>query len=136
MKTDFIYTGIHVTKLEPAIKFYTKELGMKVLFKTNISETGGRVAWLKCPGSKQVLELNEYPKGYKYGGKSGLDHLAFKTKDAREAYYEITKRYKGAMEPFREGNWILSYVKDPDGNWIELADTSPKENRKRKKKRG
>ena len=99
---------------------------MKLLFKSKIEVTGGRVAWLKCPNSKQVLELNEYPKKYKYGEKSGLDHLAFQVKDARKVYYEISKRYKGAIKPFLEGNWILAYVKDPDGNWIELGDTSPK----------
>jgi catechol 2,3-dioxygenase-like lactoylglutathione lyase family enzyme len=126
-KAKFIYTGIHVSNLEPAIKFYTEELGLKLLFKTKIEVTGGRVAWLKCPNSKQVLELNEYPRGYKYGGKSGLDHLAFQVRDARSAYKEITKRgYKAALAPFKEGNWVLAYVKDPDGNWIEIGDTSPK----------
>jgi catechol 2,3-dioxygenase-like lactoylglutathione lyase family enzyme len=134
-KAKFIYTGIHVSKLEPAIKFYTQELGLKVLFKAKIEETGGRVAWLKSPGSKQVLELNEYPKQYRFGGKSGLDHLAFKVKDARKKYEEITRTYRGAIAPFKEGNWILAYVKDPDGNWIELGDTSPKKRKKKRKSR-
>jgi hypothetical protein len=26
-----------------------------------------------------------------------------------------------AIAPFEEGKWILVYVKDPDGNWIELG---------------
>ncbi len=80
----FIYTGIHVSNLERSIAFYTKELGMKLLFKTTIKETGGKVAWLKSPQSKQVLELNWYPKKYKFGGKSGLDHLAFEVDDAEK----------------------------------------------------
>jgi catechol 2,3-dioxygenase-like lactoylglutathione lyase family enzyme len=94
---------------------------MRLLFKTSIKETGGRVAWLTTKGSKQILELNWYPKGYKHGGKSGLDHLAFEVKDASVAYEKMTERRKGAIPPFKEGRWILAYVKDPDGNWIELG---------------
>ena len=125
----FIYTGIHVSNLERSIKFYTMELGMKLMFKTTIKETGGRVAWLKTKGTRQILELNWYPKTYKYGGKSGLDHLAFEVKDAVKSFKEISKTHGGPIEPFDEGRWKLAYVKDPDGNWIELG------NRLRKKRR-
>jgi catechol 2,3-dioxygenase-like lactoylglutathione lyase family enzyme len=121
MRSKFIYTGIHVTNLERSISFYRKSLGMKLLFKTSIKETGGRVAWLTTRGSKQILELNWYPKGYRHGGRSGLDHLAFEVKDASIAYRRLTARRKGAIAPFREGKWILAYVKDPDGNWIEVG---------------
>jgi catechol 2,3-dioxygenase-like lactoylglutathione lyase family enzyme len=77
-KSRFIYTGIHVSDLERAIRFYSRELGMKPLFESStIRETGGKVAWMRSAGSKQILETNQYPKGYRYGGKSGLDHLAF-----------------------------------------------------------
>jgi len=94
---------------------------MKLLFKTSIKETGGRVAWLTTRGSRQVLELNCYPKSYRHGGKSGLDHLAFEVKDASRAYKKLAKRERRAMPPFKEGRWLLAYVKDPDGNWIELG---------------
>ena len=121
MKSKFIYTGIHVSNLERSIAFYRKALGMKLLFKTPIKETGGRVAWLTTRGSRQVLELNWYPKRYRYGGSSGLDHLAFEVKDASNAYRKLVKRERRAMPPFKEGRWLLAYVKDPDGNWIELG---------------
>ena len=121
MRSKFIYTGIHVSNLERAISFYQKSLGMKLLFKTKIKETGGRVAWLTTAGSKQILELNWYPKRYRHGGRSGLDHLAFEVDDASAAYARLTKRRKGAIAPFKEGKWILAYIKDPDGNWIELG---------------
>ena len=128
MRSKFIYTGILVSNLEKSIAFYTKELGMKLLFKTRILETGGRVAWLRTNGSKQILELNWYPKGYRYGGASGLDHLAFEVKDASAEYDRLTRKRRGTIPPFEEGRWLLAYVKDPDGNWIELGS------RRRKKK--
>jgi len=121
VKSKFIYTGIHVSNLERSIAFYRRALGMKLLFKTTIKETGGRVAWLTTRGSRQVLELNWYPKRYGHGGSSGLDHLAFEVKDALDAYRKLVKRERRAMPPFKEGRWLLAYVKDPDGNWIELG---------------
>jgi len=119
--TEFIYTGILVSNIERSIRFYTRELGMKLLFKTRIKETGGRVAWLRTRRSSQILELNWYPTKYKYGGKSGLDHLAFQVTDVNASYEKIRGRYKGPIKPFKEGKWMLAYVKDPDGNWIELG---------------
>ena len=95
---------------------------MRLLFKTEIKETRGKVAWLKSKGSNQILELNWYPKKYKYGGKAGLDHLAYEVSDAVKEYKRLSKTNGGAIEPFKEGSWILAYVKDPDGNWIELGE--------------
>jgi lactoylglutathione lyase len=120
VKSKFIYTGIHVSNLEKSVEFYRKALGMKLLFKTAIRETSGRVAWLTSIGSKQILELNWYPKRYRHGGRSGLDHLAFEVYDATAAYKKLTEKRRGASAPFNEGKWRLAYVRDPDGNWIEL----------------
>ncbi|MDG6906178.1 MAG: VOC family protein [Nitrososphaerota archaeon] len=122
----FIYTGIHVTNLEKSIRFYTKELGMKLLFKTKIKETGGKVAWLKSPRSKQLLELNWYPRNYKHGGRSGLDHLCFEVDDTHKYFEKLSRRYEAPIRPFLEGRWVLAYVKDPDGNWIELGHRTKK----------
>jgi catechol 2,3-dioxygenase-like lactoylglutathione lyase family enzyme len=94
---------------------------MRLLLKTSIKETGGRVAWLGTKESKQILELNWYPRGYKHGGRSGLDHLGFEVKDTLVAYRKLTARRNGAIPPFKEGKWILAYIKDPDGNWVELG---------------
>jgi catechol 2,3-dioxygenase-like lactoylglutathione lyase family enzyme len=129
LRSKFIYTGIHVADFEKSIKFYRKELGMRLLFKTKIVETGGQVAWLTSKGSKQILELNWYPRKYKHGGKSGLDHLAFEVKDAAVAYGKLSKKGGGAIAPFEEGKWLLAYVKDPNGNWIELGSRIVKKKR-------
>ena len=129
----FFYTGIHVSDLDRSIDFYTKELGMKLLFRGPIEETGGAVAWLRSKRSKQLLELNWYPEGYKYGGKSGLDHLAFEVDDLDESYSALTKSRKGEIEPFLEGRWKLGYVTDPDGNWIELGQRLKQQPKKKRK---
>ena len=130
MPVKFIYTGTHVTNLRKPIAFYTKALGIRLLFTTRIKETGGRVAWLRSKGSKQILELNAYPRRYKYGGKSGLDHLAFELKDAVAEYRKLSKKHRVAIAPFREGKWMLAYAKDPNGNWIELGSRLKKRRRR------
>jgi lactoylglutathione lyase len=125
----FIYTGIHVSDLDRSIKFYTKELKMKLLFRAEIKETGGKVAWLKSKGSSQVLELNWYPEGYPHGGSSGLDHLAYQVDDADEAYDRLSRTSRGEIAPFDEGRWRLGYIRDPDGNWIEIGSRIRKRSR-------
>ena len=130
----FIYTGIHVADLERSVDFYTKELGMKLLFKSDIKETGGRVAWLRTRGSKQVLELDWYPQGYEFGGASGLDHLAFEVRNVNRKFQKLAENYEAPIEPFEEGRWLLGYIKDPDGNWIELGERIPKEKMNKKMK--
>jgi len=130
LPAKFIYTGIHVANLKKSIAFYTKALGMKLLFTARIKETGGRVAWLRSKSSKQILELNWYPRKYEYSGKSGLDHLAFEVKDAVAEYEKLSKRHRVAIAPFREGKWMLAYVKDPNGNWIELGSRLKKRRRR------
>jgi catechol 2,3-dioxygenase-like lactoylglutathione lyase family enzyme len=128
----FIYTGIHVSNLDRAIRFYTKELGMDLLFKSRtIKETGGKVAWLRGKGSKQILELNWYPRGHKFGAGSGLDHLAFHVDDVEEAYSRLIEKNEGVLKPFVEGRWKLAFVKDPDGNWIELGEILRKKRRRK-----
>jgi catechol 2,3-dioxygenase-like lactoylglutathione lyase family enzyme len=133
LPAKFIYTGIHVSDLERSIEFYRGTLGMKLLYKTpsgaKINETGGRVAWLISKGSKQILELNWYPRQYKYGGKSGLDHLAFEVRDAAAEYRRLSKKHRSTLAPFEEGRWLLAYIKDPDGNWIELGSKLKQEKR-------
>jgi catechol 2,3-dioxygenase-like lactoylglutathione lyase family enzyme len=117
----FSNTGVNVSNFERSIVFYRKALGMKLMRKENVKETGGRVAWLKSKGSNQVLVLNWYPRKYKHGGRSGLDFLSFEVRDAVDEYTRLSKDHREAIAPFQEGNMILAYVKDPSGNWIELG---------------
>ena len=131
MRTKFVSTGILVSNLEESIAFYTRKLGMKLMLKTRIEETGGRVARLTTRGSRQILELNWYPSRYRYGGKSGLDYLSFKVNDASAEYRKLARKRKGVMPPFEEGRWLLAYIKDPDGNLIELGSRLKKRPRRK-----
>jgi lactoylglutathione lyase len=131
MRLKFIYTGILVRDMDRAIRFYRNLLGMKLLFRSRIRETGGEVAWLKSKNSSQILELNWYGSRRWYGPDK-LDHLAFEVDNADKTYRQLIRRgVKSAMKPFDEGRWRLAFVKDPDGAWIEIGS---RERRTRKKR--
>jgi lactoylglutathione lyase len=126
MKTKFQYTGIRVKNLQRSITFYTKLLGMKLVWRMKIPETNGEIAYLKTDGSNQLLELNFYKdnKVYKHGDE--IDHLAFEVNNLDTALSLLAKR--GVKRIYRivkskKSRW--TYVKDPDGIWIELIDHRP-----------
>jgi len=130
----FRYTGIRVRDMDRSIDFYTRILGMRVTWRMNIRETGGRIAVLKSHRGTQRLELNRYPrigihKRYRQGDE--LDHLAFSVHDVRGFLREHRGEFRVALPPFREGKEWLAYVTGPDGEWVELMSPAKPARRKR-----
>jgi lactoylglutathione lyase len=129
MRFRMIYTGIRVQDIEASIRFYTEVLGMQIvepLQPTPVTE--GRVVTLRSPDSPQVLELNDYRPGSRFGtpysNGEDLDHLAFECDDLEEAVGELERRgVEVAVRPKEIGaevGWNEAFVKDPNGIWIEL----------------
>jgi len=127
----FIYVGIRVRDMQESLDFYTKVFQMQMVEKLEKAEpTKGQVVTLKSPTSNQMLELNFYEEGSKFGSeyKNGdeLDHLAFDVENLLETVEEL--REKGieiVAEPFSIGSsigWKEAFVKDPNGIWIELLE--------------
>lgn len=120
----FIYTGVRVRDIDRSIDFYTRLLGMRVTFRMNIRETGGKIAILKSPRSRQRLELNWYPaKGLhaRYRKGDELDHLGFTVPDVDGFLRRHRRELKVRIKPFDEGPWRLAFIEDPDGAWVELG---------------
>jgi len=127
----FWYTGIRVKNLKESVRFYTEALGFQVVVRGKMSSHEGTYVQMRTPTGKQILELNYYPEtskffeGYVCG--SELDHLGFYVKNVREQF----KRLVGlgcepAVEPFNQGSWVLAFVKDPNGVWLELIGRESK----------
>jgi len=118
------YFGIRVTDLDRSVKFYTGLMRLKELRRGKMSH-GGLYVVLVDNETKQQLELNWYPQDSKYNVPyspgEGLDHLGFRVDNARETFRNFVKQGVGpAIEPWNEdGTWV-GYLKDPDGNWIEI----------------
>ena len=120
--TKFTYTGIEVRDMDRAIKFYTEGLGMELLDRHEIPATKGEVAGLKSKGSEQILELNWYPRR-RYRSGSELDHLAFDV-EGSDVDLEIERLLALGATRARETEvrpkYVVGFVRDPDGAWIEL----------------
>jgi lactoylglutathione lyase len=129
------YTGIRVKNIEESLRFYTEILGMEMVEPLSATPpTEGRVVTLRSPGSTQLLELNWYAAGSRFGtpysNGEDLDHLAFECEDLDKAVeelesrgVEVTVRPKEIGEPM---GWNEAFVKDPNGIWIELLQTNRK----------
>ena len=123
------YTGIRVKNIEESLRFYTEILGMQVVEPLQpTSPTEGRVVTLRSAGSTQLLELNWYREGSKFGGPyangAELDHMAFECDDLAKSVEELEKRgVEVVVRPHEIGEevgWNEAFVKDPNGIWIEL----------------
>ena len=124
----FVYTGIRVSNLDRSIDFYTKALGMRIVRRGEMPH-GGKYVGLRNPRSKVELELNWYPKTSKFftpfKKNEAMDHLAFAVgkNNSKRAYQELLRKgATTAVSPKQAKGVCDPYVKDPDGNWIELLE--------------
>ena len=120
------YFAIRVRDMEESVRFYTEIMGMKPVEPIlTAPPTRGKVVTLKSPDSEQLLELNWYEPGSRFGPSyangEDLDHVAFDCDDLEQAIADL--REKGVEVVFRlkeVGGWNEAFVKDPNGIWIEL----------------
>lgn len=121
----FWYTGIRVKNLEESIRFYREALGFRIIMKGKMSVHEGTYVHMRTPTGKQVLELNYYPETSKfyeeYVNGSELDHLGLYVSNVRDQFARLVKLgCEPAVEPFKQGTWIIAFVRDPNGVWLEL----------------
>ena len=122
------YTGIRVTNLAKALRFYTKALGLVEKHRGTMPH-GGVWVLLEDRTSHQHLELNYYPKGSKFAtaftAGEGLDHIGFRVGNVASASKRLQK---AGAKPVTEIRWRgkvqLAYLEGPDGAWIELIQHS------------
>ena len=126
------YFGIRVTNLERSLEFYSRLLDLEVVSRGESAL--GTAVQLRDRLSGQRLELNWYPPGspfaVPYVPGEGLDHIGIRVQDVFEARERLRKL--GIEPATRELHseqeiWITSafrvfYIKDPDGNFLELYD--------------
>jgi lactoylglutathione lyase len=127
----FWYTGIRVKDLDESIRFYGEALGFKVVFKGKMTAHEGTYVQMRTPTGKQILELNYYPKTSKfyeqYVNGSELDHIGLYVSDVRSQYERLIRLgCESAVEPFNQGSWVLAFVNDPNGIWLELIGRESK----------
>jgi lactoylglutathione lyase len=123
--TYLSYCGIRVTDLEKSLEFYTELFGLKEVARGDHRRYGaGLFVLLRDPKSGQKLELNWYPEGSRYATPYSpgeeLDHIAFCVDNVPDTFKQLVEKGVESTEidPYQRRS--SAYVKDPDGNWIEI----------------
>ena len=129
------YIAIRVIDLDVSLKFYTEDLGFKVVEKRT-PIPGEQVVAMVDEGSRQKLTLMHYAedcKMYTPWKQDGveLDHLLFEVDDAKKKFDEMVE--KGAPVAFdlmerdtEEGHMAYGMIKDPNGIWIGFRSLTKK----------
>lgn len=121
----FLHSMIRVKDIKKSLDFYEKILGLKVVEKMELEDSN--LYFLSDGYGDVQLELTENfetpQNGYVNGNAFG--HFAFAT----DSFDDFSKRlkehgYEYLWEPF----WLdgakskIAFVKDPDGNEIEIIE--------------
>ena len=127
------YFGIRVTDFERSREFYTKLFDLIELARHEGLDS--KYVLFKDRRSGQRLELNWYAEGSPFAAQylpgEGLDHIGVRVESVPEVLKRLAKMgVKPSTKelPSTEDMWTTSsghrvaYIKDPDGNFIELYD--------------
>ena len=119
----FAHVMIRVKNIDDSMKFYTELLDMVRTGEVKLDDS--TLYYLSDIDGQTQIELtynNETPKdGYKNGDAFG--HLAFEVASMEQFTEKMNKfGYKYLYEPFfmPEVNMHIAFLKDPDGNEIEI----------------
>ena len=119
----FLHAMIRVKDIDASMRFYTELLDLNRTGEVKLDDS--TLYYLSDEDGQTQVELtynNETPKeGYKNGNAFG--HLAFEAKSMEEFTEKMNKfGYKYLFETYfmPEVNMHIAFLKDPDGNEIEI----------------
>ena len=120
-----LHAMIRVKDIDASMKFYTELLGLKKTHEIKLDDC--LLHFLKGEDSDFEIELTENfetPKdGYENG--SAFGHFAVETKNMDEFDKKLKElNYEYLYDPFvmEEAESKIAFVKDPDGNEIEIIE--------------
>lgn len=121
----FLHTRIRVSDLDGSIQFYCDNLGFEVASRTDSSPAGNRLAHLRLPGNKHMLELT-WSEDYELNVPEDLMHFAIGVPDLTALCDELESKGieiwpDGWREKFKAGN-KMAFIDDPDGYEVELLE--------------
>jgi catechol 2,3-dioxygenase-like lactoylglutathione lyase family enzyme len=142
------HAGFVVSDLDRAIGFWCRALGLEVLWRleddgpelrrqVGFPDARIRIAHLGVPGCEQKIELLEYVAPPVHGSAVprnhvGAAHVCFVVDDVQAEYRRLRAAGVDSFvsEPVRfldgpDAGALAVYLRDPDGNTIELAQEPP-----------
>ena len=108
--------------MDQSVEFYCNQMGLKFVSRREIKQNNAEIAFL-ADETGGAIELTHWRDKKTLTEGDNFDHIAFETDDIDARISQL--RANGvtiAMEPFslQGSTGKIAFVKDPDGNWLEL----------------
>jgi len=107
--------------MDRSISFYRANLDLNLASRREIKQNNAEIAFLKDEAGNAIELTHWRDKNIVEG--DNFDHIAFEVDDVQSAVEKLRKNgVTIAMEPYSlQGSTSrIAFVKDPDGNWLEL----------------
>ena len=125
-KSRLLHTMIRVKDLDKSLRFYTEQLGMKLLRKRDYPTGKFTLAFVGYgdEGDSTVIELtHNWDQAEPYSLGSGFGHLAVSVPDVYKACERLAAegvKIPRPAGPMAHGGSVIAFIEDPDGYRIEL----------------
>ena len=122
-----LHTMLRVKDLDASLRFYTEQLGMRLLRRHDFPAGQFTLAFVGYgpEDAQAVIELTYNYGVEKYDMGNAFGHLAIEVPDAYKAC-ETVKAKGGVVSreagPVKGGSTVIAFVQDPDGYKIELIE--------------
>jgi len=136
----FHHVGLTVSDLDRAVEFYQRVFGgsvvmsfdlpterVQALLRSARTDVSGKVTWVRLPGA--ALELFAFTPGEAaepvVWSRPGCTHVAMRVTDVHGWHARLTEQGVTCLaSPKQHGAAWFFYAADPDGNLIELIETT------------
>src|SRR3954471_23814794 len=120
-----LHTRYRLNDLERTVKFYKEILGLEEV-RRHKSPRGSELAFMKAPGSEELIELCYFPNSGPVQVQPDLTHLAFEVDDLDAFGKHLAKlglKFSDGPTASSTGS-IFAFVDAPEGYEIELIQTA------------
>jgi lactoylglutathione lyase len=128
-KFQLLHTMIRVRDLDRSLDFYTRHLGMKLLWQKDYPSGEFTLAFVGYGDETDhtVIELtHNWGQAEPYDLGDGFGHLAIGVPDIYGTCAALEKdgvKIPRPPGPMKHGGSVIAFVEDPDGYKIELIET-------------
>ena len=122
-----LHTRYRLNDLERSVKFYKEILGLEEV-RRHKSPRGSELAFMKAPGSEELIELCHFPNSGPVQVQPDLTHLAFEVESLEEFGKHLAQHgLKFSDGPtMKDDGGGFAFIDAPEGYEIELIQRGKK----------